>query len=461
MHRNVARGSSCAAVVSFSPTNTGTFNASLTGSYYTGVSTVNFSAPITGVGIIGITINTPSANFGTLPIGQTSNQTLTFTNTGTQTATSFTINAAAMASGYSLVSTTCGSSLAGAASCSAVVQFAPNSPGAVNSALPVGYNTGLGTTTLSCPLSGTGSISITINSPSAAFGTLPMGQNEDLTLTFTNSGTRTATSFQINNSSIAAPYSVISSTCGSSLSGGASCNVAVAFAPVAPGTFNATHGSYNTGFGTVNLSASITGTSIVSIVLNSPSIAFGTVLINQTQNLTLTFTNSGLRTAQSFTINQGSLTAPYSVSSTNCGSTLAGGASCNVVVQFAPTAPGTFNETLTGSYDSGAGIVNISGSVTGSSIISITLNSPSIDFGTVPMQQTQNLTLTFTNSGLQTAQSFTINQNSISAPYSIASSTCSNTLAGGRKLQCRHACSPRRQALSTPHWPAVIIAAPV
>ena len=78
--------------------------------------------------------------------------------------------------------------LAGGGSCSVVVQFAPVAAQSCPGSIALSYDTGgAGTSTFSIPVSGTGTISISINSPTATFSNVPVLTTQITTLQFTNS----------------------------------------------------------------------------------------------------------------------------------------------------------------------------------------------------------------------------------------------------------------------------------
>jgi hypothetical protein len=126
-------GGTCTANMAFAPTSVGTFSTNL--SFITnslGI-TGTQSVALTGTGTSGsapqVTLSASSLNFGTLATGRNVSQTLTLTNTG---AAALAISGATLTgSGTAVfsISTTCGSTLAAAASCQVTVTFAPTAPG--------------------------------------------------------------------------------------------------------------------------------------------------------------------------------------------------------------------------------------------------------------------------------------------------------------------------------------------
>ncbi len=362
---------SCRIAVTFRPSAIGARGPqTVTLDYFNGTSNQQASVVLNGTGIDIAVVATSPLAFGSVAMDQTPTGTVTFTNTGTQAATNFALNTGFMASAFTLVSTTCGTNLAASTSCTATVRFSPISPIASGGYLQAGFHNGSISAIVNSNLSGTGTVSITMSASLAGFGSLPILTSLDRTVTLTNSGTRTATNLALNSPAVAAPYSVASTTCGTSLAGGTSCTAVVRFAPTNAGSFPASFaGSYATGAGTATFSAAVTGAATISITISAGSANFGTMAMGLTEDRTITLSNSGVRTASAFQILTNTFSAPFSLASTTCGPTLAGGGSCSAVLRFAPTAPGNFTQIWNGSYFDGVSTVGFSGSAQGTATI--------------------------------------------------------------------------------------------
>ena len=345
---SVAAGASCTANVVFAPTSMGAQSGTLTIATDAGSKTV----ALNGTGLLAVVAASPSAlAFGNQSVNSTSaNQTVTLTNTGN---TSASVSAATVSAPYSLVSTTCGASLAGGASCAYTINFTPSTMGAASGSLSV--PTGVGNKTVS--LSGTGlQTSGSVPSGSLAFGnqavsTVSTAQG----VTLSNTGN---TALTVNGVSVNGQYSA-THNCGASVAVGSSCTVNVSFAPTSMGAQAGTLTiDTNGGVNTVALS----GTGLLAVLATSPSsLAFGTQTIDTTSSAqAVTLTNSGNTSA---TVSAASIAAPFSVSSTTCGASLAASATCTFSIAFTPSSMGAASGSL--SIPTGVGTKTVSLSGTG------------------------------------------------------------------------------------------------
>jgi hypothetical protein len=147
-------------------------------------------------------------------------------------------------------------------------------------------------------------------------------------------------------------------TCGATLDTGKSCQVTITFSPKAVTTYSGTLTVAST-VGSQPISLAGTGTPI-ALSLTPSSIAFGAVAVNDDVSQSITVKNP---TAIPFNITGVSITgAGFVVNGNNCRATLAVGASCTVVVQFAPTSVTNYSGAATVSDNQGGKhIVTLSG----------------------------------------------------------------------------------------------------
>ncbi len=427
---SLAGGSSCQVVLRCAPTTAGTFTDTLESSYHNGLTTVAIATPVSVTGSVSITITASAMSFGTIPIQSNLDRTITISNSGTRTATSFTVDNSSLSSPFAVLSTTCGSTLAGGSSCGVTVRYSPLSPITSTGSLRVTYDTGVSVNTLNVAVSGTGSVSITMGVSSGSFGAQPILGDYNINLTLTNSGTRTATALAVNPTSISAPFSYVSDNCGPNLPGGSSCTIVARFSPTTVASFSGNlQIGYETGVGTTAVAAPLTGSGTLSLSINATNAAFGNVPMQSTTDLTVTFANTGTRTATSFQLS--TLTAPYSLVSTTCGATLAGNSSCTATVRFNPSVTGTFNSNLTASFQTGVGSATSVSTLIGNSVLSLVIAVNDASYGSLPLFTSADRTLTFTNSGTRTATAFTISTGALSSSYSVVTNSCTSTLAGG------------------------------
>ena len=122
-----------------------------------------------------------------------------------------------------------------------------------------------------------------------------------------------------------------------------------------------------------------------------------------------------------------------------CGVSLGGGASCTVVIEFAPTGLGPFTDTVDFSYNNGIAVVNstrnIQGTAGAPANITIT-DGPTYDFGTQATGSINTHTFTLNNTGAVDAT--TITGTGLAAPFQFAggtypgtAGTCGATISAG------------------------------
>jgi hypothetical protein len=344
---NLAANSSCAISVQFDPAATGTQSGTLSiiDSLRTQPETVTLSG--TGLTPQALGVSPSSLTFsGT--VGQTiSPQTVTVSNTGGAPLANvgFQINGLS-ASSFSYGSTTCGATLPNGSSCTVQVTFTPTAAGGATASLAVSSSTS-GVAAVSVSLSGTGQTPAGLNvSPAQlAFPVETPGQlSPSQTVTLTNNGGSTANSLTLTATP---PFSLVLDTCGSSLAAGASCSTGVIFSPPLNGSYT----------GTLTIASSSLTTSMIvplsgmggvpgSVQFQPSLMAFPQTGVNLLSTpVTVTLTNpDSVNSLGSFAL---SVTAGFRLVSTTCASTLAAGASCTAVVEFAPLSSGPQSGSLT------------------------------------------------------------------------------------------------------------------
>ncbi len=138
-------------------------------------------------------------------------------------------------------------------------------------------------------------------------------------------------------------------TCGTSVAAGGSCTVTVVFKPAAVGALSASLSFADNAFGSPQLIA-LSGTGVVPAPvakLSAQTLSFNSTTVGTTNTApSITLTNSGTAalaiTSISFT---GTNAGVFSETNT-CGTSLAIGKSCGIVIAFKPTAAGTLTATL-------------------------------------------------------------------------------------------------------------------
>jgi hypothetical protein len=343
---SLAANSSCAISVQFDPSVTGTQTGTLT--IYDALRTQTVALSGTGLAPPALGVSPTSLSFATVTVGQASTaQTVTVSNTGGAPLANvgFQINGLA-ATSFSYGTTTCGATLANGSSCTVQVTFTPVSAGGATATLTVSSSTS-GVAPVSVALSGTGQTpaGLNVSASQIAFPIVTPGQlSPAQTVTITNNGGTAASSLTLTAT---LPFSLVLNTCGSTLGAGASCSTGVIFSPSLNGPYS----------GTLTIaSPSLTATTVIPLsgtggtpgsVQTLPSlITFPQTGVNLYSNpITVTLTNpDGVNSLGSFSL---AVTAGFRLASTTCTSTLAAGASCTALVEFAPTSPGAQSGSLT------------------------------------------------------------------------------------------------------------------
>jgi hypothetical protein len=334
----LAAGASCQVSVTFSPTATGTRNASLV--VNDSASNSPQTAPISGTGIPAALTITPFVPFGTEGVGVTSSpQTILVQNAGTLTITlSGTSLAGANPSEFEIFSNTCGASLPGGATCQVVVTFTPASAASFAASLQIG-NSGSPNPVVSS-LSGTGvGVSLTVT-PQLTFASQIIGvtsASQGLTVQNTGAVAAGLTGLVITGAN-SGDFAISSNTCGTTLQGAASCQINVTFTPEAAGSRSATLQITDTGTNSPQ-TAALSGTGTGAQLTITPSLAFGTLTLGASSTQAVNIQNSGgLPVTLSGYTMAGVDPGDFSVGTNNCPSSLAVGASCQVYIAFAPVA---------------------------------------------------------------------------------------------------------------------------
>ena len=346
---SVAADSDCELTVQFSPTSNGPASGKLTMVDDAGTQTVQLSgngtAPPTD------TLSIGSLSFAGTIVGVSSpSQPVTLTNRGGNPLTSIAIST----SGPFQQSNNCTTQLIGPASCTIGVVFLPTAAGPATGQLIVSDILRATPQTISLQGTGVNPPAFTVTPPSVTFlGIQPGATSSPQTLTVTNSGGAAMTNIGLQISGPgAAAFATGADMCGDELAPAASCTVQVTFTAPPSVTANAslilstsTHGPRNSA---ITATVPLNGNGVSSGALEAApgQVNFPTTGVGQTSSpVAVTLTN--LNTAASFNSLAVTLSAPFQVSSGNCGVSLAAGVSCTVNVVFAPASTGPQAGTLT------------------------------------------------------------------------------------------------------------------
>jgi hypothetical protein len=218
-------------------------------------------------------------DYGTIGLSQTSDKSITITNSGTSTATAMAAGTPAMSApfgfkggSYPGTGGTCGATLAGQATCTIVVTYSPtNDPAPVTDIARISYNDGSSTKIVAISLSAQSinRATLTFSVASYNFGTIPRNTTTYATLTISNSSGVTASGMTDGSPAMAAPFTFRGTannypgqtgTCGTLLKTGSSCTVIIAFTPTTTLTVNDTaRVQYSDGVSTQTISVTLSG----------------------------------------------------------------------------------------------------------------------------------------------------------------------------------------------------------
>jgi hypothetical protein len=343
----LAANSTCAALITFAPSQPGTRQGLLSVTAGAGTSPAYVSLSGTGTPILSATNNTIA--FGSVLIGQPSVQwykiTAPFSSlTATTSSPDFTtilVEDTGYGHGTPPASAFTSTFTGSCTNCWLGVQFIPSIAGPEAATVTL---TSSGTPS-PIGLTGTG-IALTglILSPSTQnFGAIPVNSSSAPTLfTLTN---LTASTITLTNPTLTGDFALSTlptggAPCTGTLTANAACFLNLIFAPTATGPRTGTL-TLNASTGPVTASLTGSGTPDPGLALDPTALIFNNVPGPTATQQTITLTNTGSSTLQIGTLTNAT---PSFASTTNC-TTLAPSATCTITVTFLPTTA-TVTDTL-------------------------------------------------------------------------------------------------------------------
>jgi len=459
---SLASGATCTISVDFQPTLNGLQPDMISITYTDGAILTSALHNIQGTGadpaLLTISESDPYS-FGNVTQSSTATHTFIVSNSGGVTATAMSEVGIAnpftfVGGSYPGAGGTCGVTLTSGGNCTLVIEYAPIATGTQGDTISLSYFDGAATTNADRMIEGVGVSAATLTISEVEpfdYGIVPSGSLNDQTFTVTNTGASIATA--ISGSGLAVPFSFkggafpgTGGNCGASLNPSASCTLIVEYAPtvVSPSDPSTITLGYNDGVNTQSSSRGVTGISVAPGLLeisDTDPYNFGTLANGATATHTFTVENTG--TFQASAMSEIGIAAPYQYfggsfpgTGGNCTATLNGGDSCLIVVEFAPTVPGTFGGSVDFSYFDGVNTVNAIRTLTGLGVnpamLTISESDP-YDFGSLAVGASTSHSFIITNAGGFTASS--INEVGLGSPYSFTggsfpgiSGTCGSTL---------------------------------
>lgn len=304
-----------------------------------------------------------SVNFGPVPVGSSSTSEFVQLRNNTGSALAIT-QIAAVSSPFQLVSSNCAPlpiTLQPLGLCTLEYRFSPTVAGPASTNVAVNWQAGPGNTgTVFIPLSGSGVGPVLSISPRPLdFGAVRVGTSTaPQSVTLANTGQGTLDIQQIQTPPV--PFSIASAGCPQppfSLAAGTSCTLDFQFMPTATGVFSAQPGVTSSTIGSVN-SIELSGSGVAPAILLSPTlIDFGAIGIGANSQRLLQIINPGQVPLSVAGISAGTPLLPqFSLMPGSCGippfQVPPGGAFCDVLMSFTPTATGPVQQQI--SFDSDA-----------------------------------------------------------------------------------------------------------
>jgi hypothetical protein len=424
----LAGNTDCQLQIEFAPTAPGPATGELTIVDEAGTQTVQLAG--TGAKPPTDTLAPSSISFPATETGKHSAwQDVTLTNSGDVPLTGIKVSI----TGPFEYNTTCTAVLAKNSSCAISVRFAPGTTdvGTQTGSLTVSdtLNTGQFVS-----LSGTGlkPPHLVIDPTTLTFAPLEVGvKSAPLTLSLTNDGGVSVTGLEFDIAPQSGGFAILAgetSPCGTSLVAGAQCMVRVTFTPASSGTTAATLSIETQNLSPVQVLLKGTGQSSAGLNVSPGELAFPAHELNKPSTAqTVTVSNSGGTVASGLSL---TVTGPFSLSQDNCGTTLAGGATCTTGVVFTPQSRGTLTGVLkiAAANVTPPATVSLSGigGLTGAVQITPSLvNFPMTGVGATSTPTT--LTVANSSAGVE----LTNLRVSVSSGFKTANSTCADSLKAG------------------------------
>jgi len=424
-------GKSCSIAVTFIPSSLSFESATLTVTRV-GASSSQ-SVPLTGSGVVPVTLSSTILGFGNQAEGtRSASQTETLTNVQ---AVPLTINNVAISGPFTQTGGTCPlkpNTLPGGASCTLLIAFTPAAVTAQTGTLIITDNSSNSPHSVS--LTGTGIMPVTVSASTLNFSSVAVGNTSAITsVTLTNQE-----NVALNFASIATSgaFTVATNTCGASIGAGATCTIGVTFSPVilgaAAGTLTFTDNSANS-----PQIVTLSGTGLAPVAISPSSLTFASTTVGTTAAAqTITLTN-GL--SASLTVGTISATGDFAVASNTCGSKVGAGLQCKVGITFTPTVVGARSGTLTMTYGAfgspTVAALSGNGNATGLTSLTVTPANATIPLGTTQQYaasgkfssgKTQNLTASVTWSS--SSHMATINASGLASSVAQGGTTVEATL---------------------------------
>jgi hypothetical protein len=333
-------------------------------------------------------------------------KTVTLTNTGTASLTGVAIFLTGTNPTDFVETSNCAATIAVNAGCIITLEFRPAAAAAYSATVDVKDNAAGSPQTIA--LTGTGYVptpKATLSASSEAFGSQAPGTlSAAKSVTLTNSGTASLTGVAISLAGTNPADFVESTNCTATLAAAASCTILLEFKPAAAAAYTATVDVKDNATGSPQTIA-LTGTGVINgpiVTLSATSEAFGSQAVGTVSSpRVVTLTNSGTASLTGLTVSLAGTNPTDFEGTSACGTTVGAGASCNIAVEFVPTATAAYSATLEIADNATGSPQKVTLTGTGvASVPRVTLSATSVAFGSQPVDTASAAkTVTLTNSG--------------------------------------------------------------
>ncbi len=350
----LAPGASCTLLINFVPRQGGITNGTLilTDNHLgTSGSTqiIKLNGQATGAGTVAATLSPSTYNYGSVNLGSSASQSFTLDNTGTSS-----INIASTSLPNAVFTggiTNCGTSLAAGATCIYTVIFTPAAAGVQTTTFSVTDDAGVQSATLTGTGAQATAAQAALTPATGNFNSITAGTTSaPINFTLTNAGNAalSITSFGLSGAN-SSSFLQGANTCASSLAAGASCTIAVIFAPTSAGSFTATLSVTDAiGTQTAALTGVATAAAAPQAALTPATANFGSVTpgsASAAQIFMLANAGNAALPISSIVLS-GTGASSFAIGANTCGSTLAASSSCTLAATFSPGSTGSFAATL-------------------------------------------------------------------------------------------------------------------
>ncbi len=402
---SLAPGLEREVTVRFSPTSAGSFDCQITAGPDCD------PVPVTGSGELPPTcgVEPASIDFGSVRLGSSRQRTTTVTNVGGGVLTG---TVSLECDGFRIVSGGGDYALGAGESVTVTLAFEPDAEGVAACELL----TGTDCSAVSLQGTGTAATACTVDPLDLEFGVVEVGESRDLEFSLTNTGGGNLTG---TVSLDCEDYSLVGGGGDYDLGSGESRTVTVRFTPTTEGASVCT---VQTGAQCEEVAMTGTGSEAPVCLVSPSTLDFGSVTLGQSKDLSLTLANTGGGFLE------GTITEScpdFAVVSGGGDFSIAGGSSMTISVRFTPGSPGAAScQLLTGSS---CGEISLIGS--GESLPVCGVEPATLDFGTLPVGSSKDLTVTLTNDGGGVLSG---SVSEACAPFAIVSGGGSYSLSAGQ-----------------------------